>query len=156
MFSLTTLITATLATLITGLGLGWWLGSRKPVGDDTVRDLEARLDRAVQERTDYESEVREHFSRTAELLNRLTEDYRSVYQHFATGAEQLCDGEVAVPAASLSARDDGEIPPQLVDVQQPLDYAPRRSPDERGQLSEDFGLDKGAEVAAEPPTRASV
>ena len=155
MFSVTMLIATALGTLVVGLGLGWWLGSRKPVGDDAVRDLESRLDRAVQERNDYESEVREHFSRTAELLNRLTEDYRSVYQHFATGAEQLCDGEVAVPAASLGARDSDEIPSQLVDVQQPLDYAPRRSPDEQGQLSEDYGLEKGPEISAEPPSRAS-
>jgi uncharacterized membrane-anchored protein YhcB (DUF1043 family) len=154
MFSVTTLVAAAAASLLVGLGLGWWIGGRKPVGDDVVRDLEARLDRAVQERNDYESEVREHFSRTAELLNRLTEDYRSVYQHVATGAEQLCDGEVVVPANALGTRDDGEIPPQLVEVQQPLDYAPRRSPDEHGQLAEDFGLEKTATPIA-PSEKAS-
>ena len=31
---------------------------------------------------------------------------------------------------------------QLVDPSQPLDYAPKKTPDEAGQLSEEFGLEK--------------
>jgi len=30
----------------------------------------------------------------------------------------------------------------MIGVVQPLDYAPRKSPDEQGQLSESFGMDK--------------
>lgn len=143
--------------LLIGVGVGWFLGSqRRPAHRDAIQELETRLERAVEERSGYESEVREHFTRTAELLNRLTEDYRSVYQHIATGADQLCDGEVVVPADALAAPDNNEIPPQLVDVQQPLDYAPRKSPDEQGQLSEDFGLEKAAEPPGDTPERVSV
>jgi hypothetical protein len=42
---------------------------------------------------------------------------------------------------------DTEQKPHLVEVAQPLDYAPKK-PDEQGQLSETFGLDKSNTSAA--------
>lgn len=157
MFSAAILAGAAALALVIGLGIGWMLGSqRRPAHRDAIQDLEARLEQAVEDRSEYESEVREHFATTAELLNRLTEDYRSVYQHIATGADQLCDGEVIVPADALAKPEQGEIPPQLVDVQQPLDYAPRKSADEHGQLSENFGIEKTAEPTEAEPARISI
>jgi len=41
------------------------------------------------------------------------------------------------------ARDSSEIPSHLADVQPPLDYAPKTSPDERGMLAEEFGIERG-------------
>jgi uncharacterized protein len=46
------------------------------------------------------------------------------------------------PAALENVTEAADIPAQLVDVMQPLDYAPRKTPDEQGQLSETFGLEK--------------
>ena len=73
----------------------------------------------------------------------MQDDYRSIYSHIASGAQELCDAEVA------SQMDDTkhiggvfEVPDHLLDPAQPLDYAPKKSPSEAGQLSEDFGLDK--------------
>jgi uncharacterized membrane-anchored protein YhcB (DUF1043 family) len=161
MFTTTVLVVAVAAALIIGAGIGWLLGAqRRPAHRNVIEDLESRLEQAVSSRSDYEAEVREHFSRTAELLNRLSEDYRSVYQHIASGADQLCDGEVVVPADALTRDQAGEIPSQLIDVQAPLDYAPRKSADEEGQLSEAFGLEKSTtpepvEDRETEPVRAS-
>ena len=78
----------------------------------------------------------------------MTDSYKDVYQHLATGAQELCSGEVAnklLPASSeavfgltLGNDNDGEL-------QAPKDYAPRQNPSRSGALSEDFGLEKAKE-----------
>lgn len=144
------------ATALLGLGIGlaagWLLGMRRKSKRDVILDLEARLERAIESRADYEAEVAEHFAKTAQLLNRMTQDYREVYSHLASGADTLCDGEVSIPSAKtlLETPDDGqEVPGNLVDVVPPLDYAPRKSPDETGQLAETFGLDRPGSQAVD-------
>lgn len=135
---------------VIGGALGWYLAlnSRSDNKRRVIMDLESQLDQARQSRADYEAEVSEHFAQTAELLHKLTDDYRSVYTHLAKGADQLCGDQVSISAAALSPPNDptgGQ--PQGVDVAQPLDYAPKK-PDEQGQLSETFGLDKSNTTAA--------
>ena len=43
--------------------------------------------------------------------------------------------------------DPNEIPADLAAIQPPLDYAPKTSPDEKGMLNEEFGLDRNATEA---------
>lgn len=153
-----TLVMVAIALLALGAGLavGWTMGTRKRSNRDVVQELESRLERALESRADYEAEVAEHFGQTAQLLNKLTDDYRAVYNHLAAGADKLCDGEVTIPPASLERQGDGaEIPAHMIDVTQPLDYAPRKTPDEQGQLSETFGLERTAETAAVEPPRTA-
>jgi uncharacterized membrane-anchored protein YhcB (DUF1043 family) len=133
-----------------GGALGWYLAlnSRGDNKRKVIMELESQLDQARQSRADYEAEVSEHFTQTAELLHKLTDDYRSVYTHLAKGADQLCGDHVSISAAALSAPvDPSGAQSQGVDVAQPLDYAPKK-PDEQGQLSETFGLDKSNTTAA--------
>ena len=137
------LVAVALIALAAGLALGWTLAGRKRSKRDVIIDLETRLERALESRADYEADVAEHFAETAQLLHKLTNDYRAVYSHLASGADKLCDGEVTIsPAALENVTEAADIPAQLVDVMQPLDYAPRKTPDEQGQLSETFGLEK--------------
>jgi len=58
--------------------------------------------------SDYRDQVTQHFMRTSELVQEMTQSYRSVYEHLATGAQELCEGEVETPylAKDLLA-DDG-------------------------------------------------
>jgi len=138
------LVATALVALGVGLAAGWTLGLRRKSKRDVILDLEHRLEKALESRADYEAEVAEHFAQTAQLLNRMTEDYRAVYGHLAAGADKLCDGQVDIsPTTFASAlEDNAEIPANMIGVVQPLDYAPRKSPDEQGQLSESFGMDK--------------
>ena len=131
-----------IAALLVGLGLGWAMGTRKKENQDRTRELEQRLEQALTSRADYEAEVTEHFQRTAGLLNQLSSDYRAIYQHMAKGADTLCDGTVAMQIPSASNADEETLPEHLLSTMQPLDYAPRKDGDDRGQLSEDFGIDK--------------
>ena len=143
------LIATALLALCIGLAGGWMLGLRQRSKRDVILDLEARLEKALEGRADYEAEVAEHFATTAQLLNRLTEDYRAVYGYLAEGARELCDGDVDIALPGNMANDDAELPAASGDTMQPLDYAPRRSPDEQGQLSEAFGLER--ETVVVPP-----
>jgi len=102
----------------------------------------------MQDKKAYEDEVVEHFTETARLLNNLTETYRDVHNHLAQGAANLCQGDGPVSLELLeSRRDPSEIPAHLAHIQPPLDYAPKHSPDEKGMLNEEFGLERNPLIA---------
>ncbi|QFU74962.1 DUF1043 family protein [Halioglobus maricola] len=141
MYDLTIVIAAAAAALVVGLLLGLMFGRRSSPAGQKHREVERKLDQVLQDKKVYEDEVVEHFSETAQLLNDLTKSYRNVHNHLAKGAGELCQGKGPVALVN-SARDPAEIPQNLTDVQQPLDYAPKTSPDEKGMLNEEFGLDR--------------
>ena len=145
MFSLTVVIVAALAGLVLGLAGGWLAGARSTSESRRSRELEHKLDQVMQDKKAYEDEVTQHFSETARLLNKLTRDYREVHGHLASGAANLCPDQSVVALGNLDNNTDpNEIPPELADVKAPLDYAPKASPDEKGMLSENFGLEKSS------------
>ncbi len=144
------LFLAAAAALLIGLGLGLWLGRATSKGNQKSREMERKLDQVLQDKKAYEDEVVEHFADTARLLNRLTDNYREVHTHLAEGANRLCQGQGPLALDQLGGREDpAEIPPHLADVKQPLDYAPKTSPDEKGMLNEEFGLERKAAAKAE-------
>ena len=136
MYSLVNLIIALIIGGAIGSLIGWYsaLASRGDNKRKIILELESQLDQARQNKVDYEAEVTEH--------------YRSVYTHLANGADQLCGDQISMSEPALSAPPHDETDkPQLVEVAQPLDYAPKK-PDEQGQLSETFGLEKSDSSAA--------
>ena len=152
MYSLTIVIVGAAAGLIIGLGLGLLLGRQSSPSGQKHREVERKLDQVLQDKKAYEDEVVEHFSDTAKLLNNLTESYRDVHNHLAKGAATLCQGEGPVSLERLEGADDpAEIPAHLADIQPPLDYAPKSSPDETGMLNEEFGLERKAAAATPEP-----
>ncbi|TVQ48558.1 MAG: DUF1043 family protein, partial [Gammaproteobacteria bacterium] len=56
-----------------------------------VGKVEAERDAAKQALADYRQQVTDHFQHTGELFDRITADYRSLYEHLAAGASELCD-----------------------------------------------------------------
>jgi uncharacterized membrane-anchored protein YhcB (DUF1043 family) len=128
---------------ILGLMLGWLAGRRTSSTARKYRDVVLKLDQVMQDKKAYEDEVVEHFTETAKLLNHLTESYREVHNHLAQGAANLCQGAGPVSLERLeNPRDPAEIPAHLAHIQPPLDYAPKTSPDEKGMLNEEFGLER--------------
>jgi uncharacterized membrane-anchored protein YhcB (DUF1043 family) len=148
-YSLRILLAAGAALAILGLLVGWLAGRRTSTGAKKYRDLAHKLDQVAQDKKAYENEVVEHFTETAQLLNNLTESYREVHNHLATGAASLCQGAGPVSLERLeSSRDPAEIPAHLAQIQPPLDYAPKNSADEKGMLNEEFGLERKPLTAA--------
>jgi len=129
--------------LAAGLVAGLLIGKKVQAGSPArLTELEAQMQELQRHHADYREHVSEHFNTTAELVQQMTESYRDVYQHLATGAQQLCTEDVAsklLPASEQAVfagdqeKDDSLEPPK--------DYAPKKSPGP-GALSEEFGLDK--------------
>ena len=143
------------ALVLLSLIIGWAVGRRTSPSGQKYRDVERKLDQVLQDKKIYEDEVVEHFSETAKLLNNLTDSYRDVHNHLAKGAATLCQGEGPVSLEHLEdGRDPAEIPAHLAHIQPPLDYAPKTSPDEKGMLNEEFGLER--KMRAEAPLDTSV
>lgn len=144
------------ALLLVGVGLGVLLGRGTSSDGQKSREVERRLDQVLQDKKAYEDEVVEHFADTAKLLNNLTDSYREVHNHLASGAGTLCQGQGPLALDELSSHDDvHEIPAHLAAVQQPLDYAPKISPDETGMLNEEFGLDRKPKESADEEEQRS-
>ena len=101
------------------------LGRRTGSGAARVRELESRLEVAAQERERVEGELRgyrervaAHFSETSERLHDLTVQYRSVYEHLAQGASELCpesfeklEGGLGLDALPEESRGGQAFPP---------------------------------------------
>ncbi|OED44555.1 hypothetical protein ACH42_07115 [Endozoicomonas sp. (ex Bugula neritina AB1)] len=111
--------------------------------------LEGQLEELQGEFREYQDRVGDHFTTTAHLINKLTDTYKDVHEHMANGAEALCEDEEtrnrlsdsllssnALLSGKISKRRNERTKP----VEQPRDYAPKSSPDEKGSLAEDFGV----------------
>lgn len=89
-----------------GIGCGVFMGRNKDDSGDKIKKLEGELADAKSEMDGYRQQVGEHFGETAELFNKMTSDYRDLYQHLAGGAQQLCDS--SVPQIRSLTADDGK------------------------------------------------
>lgn len=55
--------------------------------------VKSELDAAREELTSYKTSVNQHFDKTSELVNEMTQNYVKVYQHLAEGAQTLGDSK---------------------------------------------------------------
>jgi len=65
-----------------------------------AKGLEVELGTVQNEFNKYRDEVTGHFRTTADLVHEMTNSYKSVYDHLATGSQQLCSGEVMLESDS--------------------------------------------------------
>lgn len=69
--------------------------------DKRTLELEEKLAATRTELADYRGEVNQHFLKTSLLVSKLTNDYREVYEHLATGAQKLCNEKPGTPKLDL-------------------------------------------------------
>lgn len=130
------------AGALMGGAIGWLISLRHGgvKAQHDARSLEREFDQ-------YRDEVSSHFVQTADLVGRLAESYRDVFDHLASGAQRLCNGE-AVERIIIQNRIQKERlterPPlnEELPLMPPRDYAPKRHPDDKGLLADDYGLDQ--------------
>ena len=138
--------------LAIGIVAGVVFASRLNTSPSRVQELENQIRTLKDSNNEYRHSVSDHFSMTAELVQHMTESYKEVYQHIASGAQDLCNTEVAnkllptEPDAVFDATAQGTESTGLIP---PKDYAVKESPDQVGALSEDFGIDKAKLIAEE-------
>ena len=56
-----------------------------------TRQLQSELNEFKERFTDYSDTVTEHFMQTSHLVQEMTASYRAVYEHLASGAQNLCN-----------------------------------------------------------------
>lgn len=110
------LIWVVLAVLAGGVG-GYFLGRSSSAGVRRSLQLEEDLREARGELERYRNNVVEHFTTTAQLVNKLTADYRAVYQHLSRGAQELTAGRIpqleALSAPSSPPAEFAPPPPTM-------------------------------------------
>ncbi len=154
MFDLGTVIFTAISCLLIGAGLGYFLLGRMRPEQQSRAALEKQFGEMQQQQQEYQSQVSNHFDRTAELLNDLADSYRSVHNHIAEGAKSLHSTGISPLQPLPEGRPVLEGKPASLQLsEQPLDYAPRQ-PGSKGALHEEFGLDKNKKVETPTPPDA--
>lgn len=139
MFPLSTLVFASLISLVAGAGLGAFLLYlfRAQVYS---RELEQRLHEAENSLQSYQRDVADHFAQTSQLVNNLTQSYRDVHEHLANSALKL-----ATPALSrqiLEAADHNLMGGEKSRISEQHVEPPRDwAADSPHAKDDDFGLD---------------
>ena len=143
MFSLSALVLTALVCLIIGALIGYAVLANMGSAGSGNRTLETRLQAAEQQLADYQTQVAQHFQRTAELVNNLTTSYREVHEHLANGASNLANPEISQHFLSETGKPlpgqpapNSDLVADDAKVEPPRDWSP-----EKGTLSESFGLD---------------
>jgi len=165
--------------LAVGVLIGYLLG--KSGGTEIKRKrLEEELNGSRAEMDRYKQEVTSHFEQTAALVNELTDQYRKVHQHLATGAQNLCPDQQPgrslqsslQPKLEATRADDAldsstqkaadQQPPESnakeadkqtsadAEPEAPRDWAPKK-PNDQGTLSDGYGLKKEQEETPKTP-----
>ncbi len=133
------------ACLVVGIVIGVVFSSRLNSSASRVQELENQIRDIKDNHLTYRDNVSDHFSMTADLVQHMTESYREVYQHLASGAQDLCSNEVAgklLPAGSDAVFDSNEESESTGGLNPPKDYAAKQDPSQKGALSEEFGIEK--------------
>jgi uncharacterized membrane-anchored protein YhcB (DUF1043 family) len=93
-----------------GMGLiGFAFGVACGVGIAYLTFCNGRRSQVLQEKCDtlqrefdaYRSQVGQHFQRTSQLVQKMTDSYREVYEHLATGSQALCQNPVHTPRLDI-------------------------------------------------------
>ncbi|MEZ5543400.1 MAG: DUF1043 family protein [Pseudomonadota bacterium] len=77
-------------SFLIGIVLGWIITYTLVVRHGRTHQLQLELDELQENFRDYRDQVTHHFMRTSELVQEMTQSYRSVYEHLASGAQYLC------------------------------------------------------------------
>ncbi len=96
---------------IAGVAIGFFIGRSSSAGVKRSIQLDQELRETREELERYRGRVVEHFTTTADLVNRLTADYRAVYEHLAKGAQSLAGNQVPRLEAIASTPERPVEPP---------------------------------------------
>jgi uncharacterized protein len=137
-----------LLLIAVGIALGFGTARLWPGGAARVKTLEQERDAAREELSSYRQEVNAHFAHTAELFDKVTADYRSLYEHLALSARQLgaIRGEsVRRPLAEPEQRRLGPVAPLTADA------PPAEAMEERPDTEASADEPRAPRDYAEPP-----
>ncbi|AYN95514.1 MULTISPECIES: YhcB family protein [Pseudomonas] len=126
--------------LLVGIGIGFLIARLMP--GTAPNRVQRQLDELQQRFDSYQHEVTSHFSTTAGLVKKLTQNYQDVQRHLSEGADRLALDELTRQRlqAALHSHDNYPSPRDRLDgpAEAPKDYAPKGDTD--SGLDEAYGL----------------
>ena len=132
-----------IGSLAVGIVIGIAFTRRLGTDATRIQQLEEKLESMSESHTEYRTNVSEHFNMTSELINQMTDSYKKVYEHLASGAQDLCSDQVAeklLPLQSDAMFENETVGANQNQIEVPKDYAIKTNPEQIGTLSEGFGL----------------
>lgn len=87
--------------LVIGITAGIFLSRLDMLKSKKQQQLEEDLEKTRTELDNYRTEVARHFVQTSSLINNMTESYRAVFDHLASGAQELCGDRLATHLLDL-------------------------------------------------------
>ncbi|HSG11144.1 MAG TPA: DUF1043 family protein [Gammaproteobacteria bacterium] len=111
--------------------------------NNRTHQLQIELNELTNDFRDYRDQVTHHFMRSSELVQVMTQSYRAVYEHLASGAQHLCgDNEAAAlhhastsrvtaagaPYGNTGADDDYDELEELAKIRNDIDELLGESP----------------------------
>jgi uncharacterized protein len=144
-----------------GIALGYGVGRRWPGSAEKITHLERERDAAREDLAAYRRDVSSHFERTAQLFDKVTADYRGLYEHLAQGSRQLS----AIRGEAIDAplvQPEGRRLAATAPAREPSDATqPERAEGERaaandaGREGPERQPEQQPEQQPEPPLKAS-
>ncbi|MFT6734726.1 MAG: uncharacterized membrane-anchored protein YhcB (DUF1043 family) [Polaribacter sp.] len=80
----------TLIGFITVAGVAFFVGQNFSNSQTEKKQLEEALKEKTEELESFHSKVNNHFEKTSELFNHVSDSYQSLYDHMAQSSNQLC------------------------------------------------------------------
>jgi uncharacterized membrane-anchored protein YhcB (DUF1043 family) len=130
--------------LVAGVMIGALAYRLLSSSDDQIDKIKFELDSTKLVLDEYKISVNQHFNKTSELVNDLTEDYVKVYKHLAEGAQSLGDskalnslleqhqGRVSIAIANETSVPE-EIPSHAIDEPEEVLDTPAEAIDEHAE-----------------------
>lgn len=101
--------------ILIGFAAGFYISRLDDPHKKKREELENKLELATEEMINYKQDVTEHFVKTSNLVNDMTDSYRAVYNHMAEGAKNLCPKPLI---ESLATQNQLDIPKtRLIETQ---------------------------------------
>ena len=119
-----------LITFACGIACGIGITYLMPGNRRRAQELQEKLQSLQQEFDSYHGQVGQHFQQTSELVQKMTESYRDVYEHLATGSQVLCQNPVNTPRLDIPEHPTLEAGTQTrADDQKTMEAFPDAQPD---------------------------
>jgi len=139
-----------LLSLIIGLIIGSTLSRLLSGKNKQLRTLSEDLKQKNNELQRYQQNVTEHFIKTSELVNNLTQSYKEVHQHLAASAMTLTNSDIS---SKLIAAGSGKLEESSLEDSAPHNHPPKDyTPNVSGVLNENYGLEQVEEKVATTDT----
>ncbi len=147
---------ALLLLFLAGLGVGFLWGRSTTDASRKAEKLDQELRQTRAALETYKDEVNAHFATTAQLVEKLTEDYKAVYRHLAEGSEKLCGPNAPrLPQPGPEALEGETVSGETEDKHT---AAPQEQPSAKATPAETTTAEQSAEKttpAEEKPTRSA-